>query len=85
MVDCGLTNPMHGAASAFAQLEVANPGDAAGRVRVVVRFLDGGAELGTGEAVTPELAGGGEAVLNVTLAGTARAVDACEVAEAERL
>jgi len=84
VVDCGLTNPSRGAASPFAQLEVTNAGEAAGRVRVVVRFLDGGTELGTGEAVTRELAPGGAAILNVTMAGTARAVEACEVAEADR-
>ena len=85
VVDCGLTNPQRGEAQAFAQVRVTNAGGDAGRVRVVVRFLAGGAEIGRGEASSEELDGGHAMVVNAVGADGATAVDACEVAEVERL
>ena len=85
VVDCGLTNPSHGAAHPFVQVRVTNAGDEAGRVRVVVRFLAGGEEIGVAEAETPELPAGGAGVLNATMEGTAEAVDDCEVVSSERI
>ncbi len=84
VVDCGLTNPIRGVASAFAQVRVTNPGDAA-RVRVVIRFIADGAGIGRGEGTSIELGGGAMTLVNVVGADGARAVDTCEVAEVERL
>jgi len=85
VVDCGLTNPQRNEAQAYAQVRVTNAGDNAGRVRVVVRFLAGGAEIGRGEASSEELEGGQAAVVNAVALDDATAVDACEVTEVERL
>jgi hypothetical protein len=85
VVDCGLTNPQHGEAQAYAQVTVTNTGTNAGRVRVVVSFLVGGDAIGQGEASSETLQGGGTAMLSAVGADGATKVDTCKVTEVERI
>ena len=85
LVDCGLTQPQRGEAQAYGQVRVTNPGDAASRVRVVVRFIVGGEVVGQAEETSEPIAAGGIAVLSAIGADGITKVPRCEVAEVARL